>query len=75
MSNEITPTEAMIKYDLSNKGFRVGDLGILLKVGLVKGYKIHSQGVTYIDEMTLRYLLKRRDELLQQQMSNLNDEG
>ena len=67
---EFTPKDLVKVHNLDKIGWTFSDLGTLLKLGLVKGNKIHRKNLTYIDEESLLKLLETRDEILKSQMFN-----
>ena len=65
-----TPKELVQEYDLKRIGWTYGDIGILYKLGLLKGERITRKNLILIEENSLLDLLKIRDSILKDQLFN-----
>jgi hypothetical protein len=64
---ELTPKELTQKHKLKAIGWTYSDLGVLLKLGLVRGTKIARKNYTFIDEQSLIDLLKYYNQVKDQE--------
>ena len=69
---EYSPKDLVKIHNLDRIKWTYSDLGVLLKLGLLKGTRIQRKGITYIDEESLLQLLEFYNGVIESKKFNTN---